>query len=318
MIQTAYVIDAYAQIYRAFYATPLMSNSKGVFTNAVFGFSRFLLFMEKNFSPAFGSVVFDKGRPTERIELLPDYKANRKPMPDELRSQIEILRKITIAFGYPLIEEMNREADDVIAGISQYFTDFNIRIISADKDIAQLINDRIQMLVPGTPAKGLVLRGETQVIEKFNITPAQIIDYLAMLGDAADNIPGLQGVGVKTAAKLLNEYSSIEKMLANPEIIQNPKLKQKIIDNAELLRKNIQLITLCPDLDDAYKNISTISKRIPDWDEIYAIARDLELYTLLKALDSYQKNLEKQDPNIEKKKQTASTSSEMYTPDMFS
>ena len=325
MSKTIFLIDAFAQIYRAFYALPVMSNSKGEYTNAVFVFSRFLLSLEKEFNPQFGAVVFDKGKPIERLELLPDYKANRKPMPDELRSQIDYIRQMIKAFGYPIVEEENREADDVLAAIAVHFKDFAVNIISADKDIAQVIDSRIEMLIPGTSARGLAKRGIKEIEEKFNIAPNQIVDYLAMLGDAADNIPGLQGVGVKTAAKLLNQYQSIDNMLANPEIIENKKMKDKILQNEALLRKNIKLITLNTSLDQKFMDPQYIKKENPNWTEIKELAEQLELWKLLKAINNFMPEEDKDindDLDLFSLKNTKTKSKtelkdKFYTPDMF-
>ena len=317
MNKTAYIIDAFAQIFRAYYAGPLMNNSKNEFTNAIFGFSRFLLYMEKNYCPKFGAVVFDKGKAVDRIELLPDYKANRKPMPDELRAQIDCIRDVITAFGYPIIEEENREADDVIAGIAKHFKDYNIFIISADKDIAQVIDDRVKMLIPGTPKKGLILRGADEVIEKFKVSPSQIIDYLAMLGDASDNIPGLQGVGKITAAKLLKAHNSIENMINNPDSIENIKIREKIIDNADLLRKNIKLIKLSTHLHEEHLKESTIEKKNPDWDKILRIAEEMELQSFIKSVNLYLKESRIVNSENSKITEKENKSSEMYTPDMF-
>ena len=325
MSKTIFLIDAFAQIYRAFYAMPIMSNSKGEYTNAIFGFARFLLSLEKEFNPEFGAVVFDKGKPLERLELLPDYKANRKPMPDELRSQIDYIRQLIKAFGYPIVEEENREADDVLAAMAVHFKDFAVRIISADKDIAQVIDSRIEMLIPGTPAKGLAKRGIKEIQEKFNIAPGQIVDYLAMLGDAADNIPGLQGVGVKTAAKLLNQYLSIDNMLENPEIIENKKLKEKILQNEALLRKNIKLITLNTSLNQRFMDSQYIKKQNANWTEIREIAKKLELENFLKAINNF---ISEENENINddldlfsyennKAKPKPEAKNKFYTPDMF-
>jgi len=330
MNKTIFLIDAFAQIYRSFYAMPLMTNSKGEYTNAVFGFARFLLALEKEYSPNFGAVVFDKGKPVDRLKVLPDYKANRKPMPDELRSQIKNIRQILTAFGYPIIEEENREADDVLAAVAVYYKDYDVKIISADKDIAQVIDHRVEMLIPGTPSKGLAKRGIQEVIDKFNISPSQIVDYLAMLGDASDNIPGLPGVGVKTSAKLLNEYSSINNMLSNPEIIENKKLREKIVKHANLLKMNIKLITFDLSLDEKFTNNKFIHKNIPNYAAIRQIADELELKRFVKDIEPFLplsdlennnefsdlelfKNI---DPDLKKNKKSDSESS-FYTPDMF-
>ena len=204
---TIMLVDAYAQIYRGFYALPLMSNSQGEYSNAIFAFLRFLLSLEKYHAPDYGAVVFDLGKPTDRLKILPEYKANRSPMPDELRSQLPVIREVVEAFGYPLLECEGREADDLLAAIAAQFADFNVKIISADKDIAQVIDERVEMLIPGGK-KGLQKRGVEEVIEKFDVKPEQVVDYLSMIGDASDNIIGVAGVGPKTAAKLINQFQN--------------------------------------------------------------------------------------------------------------
>ena len=223
MQEAIILIDAYAQIYRGFYALPLMSNSREEYTNAIFAFSRFLLNLEKESAPSYGAVVFDKGKPIARLKILPEYKANRSPMPDELRSQLPVIKEMITAFGYPVLESEGREADDLLAAIAVNFKDFNVKIISADKDIAQVIDERVEMLVPGGKNRGLEKRGVEEVIAKFAIRPAQIVDYLAMIGDTSDNIIGVAGIGPKTAAKLINQFGSIETMLTKIDAIANLK-----------------------------------------------------------------------------------------------
>lgn len=326
---TIMLVDAYAQIYRGFYALPLMSNSKGEYSNAIFAFSRFLLSLEKDYSPALGAVVFDLGRPAHRLEILPEYKANRSPMPDELRAQLPVIREMIEAFGYPILESEGSEADDLLAALAANFADFNVKIVSADKDIAQVINERVEMLIPGGKSKGLEKRGIEEVIAKFEVKPEQVVDYLAMIGDASDNIIGVQGVGPKTAAKLVNQFGSIEAMLADIDAIDNEKLREKIANSAEILRKNVQLIKLdCSLPDDSWKKVDIVSKKTPEWDKIVEIAEKMELKSFLKDIEEFRPPpslfddpvatpAEPEQDDSQQKKNKADAQPSLYTPDLF-
>ena len=288
MEKTVLLIDAYAQIYRGFYALPPMSSSQGQHTNAIFAFARFLLNLEKNFMPQYGAVVFDLGKCKKRVKILPSYKANRPPMPEELRSQIPIIREVVEAFGYPLLEHEGSEADDLIGALAEHFTDYTVKIISSDKDIAQVINERIEMLIPGRKGGGFDKRGVDEVFAKFAVTPSQIVDYLSLIGDSSDNIPGIVGVGPKTAAALIERCGSIHQMIEHPELIEKEKLRNKIIDGAETLKKNIELITLDTTLpDDSWKSDSNITRKKVDWEKIANIAKELDLRSFLKDLEAF-------------------------------
>lgn len=276
------LIDAYSQIFRCFYAIRALSNSKGQATNAIFGFTRLMLKIHKDYPTHYGAFVMDCGRPAFRLELAPDYKANRPPMPDELREQMPVLKEVAEAFGWPMIVKEGYEADDLLAAIVAEFTDKTIKFISSDKDLAQIIDERVEMLVPAFKGGGFTLRGRQEAIEKFDVTPEQMRDYLALIGDASDNIPGLQGVGPKTAAKLINAHGSIANMLANPEEISNPKIRQKIVDNVELLKKNIKLISLKIDVPDKpWGALDSLTRKTPDWDKIRSICEAMELRSIL-------------------------------------
>lgn len=325
---TIMLIDAYAQIYRGFYALPLMSNSQGEYSNAVFAFARFLLSLEKDFAPEYGAVVFDLGKPAHRLEILPEYKANRSPMPEELRAQLPMIREMIAAFGYPILESEGREADDLLAALAANFSDFNVRIISADKDIAQVIDDRVEMLIPAGKNKGLEKRGVTEVIEKFEVKPEQVVDYLSMIGDTSDNIIGVNGVGPKTAAKLVNQFGSIDAMLADLDAIENENLREKIANSAAILRKNIKLITLdCSLPDDSWKKTEIVGKKNPDWDKIAEIAKKLELRSFLKDLEEFRPTPSlcdtpamekpKAEPLKPEKNPKTHDQPELFTPDMF-
>ncbi len=288
MEKTILLIDAYAQIYRGFYALPPMTSSKGVYTNAIFAFSRFLLNLEKEYSPEYGAVVFDLGKCKTRLEILPEYKANRAPMPEELRSQVPVIREMTVAFGYPLLESEGIEADDLIAALAKYFTEYAVRIISSDKDIAQVIDGRVEMLIPGRRGGGFDKRGTDEVFAKFAVFPSQIVDYLSLIGDSSDNIPGIAGVGPKTAALLIDQCGSIQAMIENPSLIEKEKLRDKVTEAVEILQKNIKLITLDTSFpDEGWKSEDNITKTTPDWERIANLAKELELRSFSRDLEEY-------------------------------
>jgi len=276
------LIDAYAQIYRGFYAIRHLSNSAGEPTNAMYAIAKFLLRMHDEHPSRHGAVVFDMGRETFRMELAPDYKANRKPMPDELRSQIPMIREVMQLFGWDIFEQQGVEADDVLAAMAQYFSPNKVQIVSADKDIAQVTTELITMLIPDRKNGGLIEQGLAEVEARFNVRADQIIDYLSLLGDSSDNIPGLPGVGAKTAVKLLDQFGSIENMIANSAEIKNAKLKAKVDENHGRLKLNCQLITLKTDLPtDGWETLDKIERREPDWLGLVEFARKWELKSLL-------------------------------------
>lgn len=314
MSESMILIDAFSQIYRGFFAvSSSLANSSGQPTNAVYALAKFLLRMEKEFPCRNGAFVTDRGKATFRLEVAPDYKANRPPMPDEMKSQMPFIERLIGAFGWPLIGLEGYEADDLLAAICADNPDTDITVFSSDKDLAQLVNDQITMLVPGHKSNApLQRRGVTEVIDKFQVPPEKIVDYLALIGDSSDNIPGIPGVGPKTAAKLLNECSGIASMLANPQLISNESLRKKITDNAELLKKNIFLVTLKKDVPEApwRKDTSLLNKKKPDWQEIAAICEELELKSIMREIESFPGRAEQSNAQ-------QSDNGEKFTPDLF-
>ena len=236
------LVDSYAQIYRGYHAVRYLSTPDGVPTNAVFAMTKLLMKLKEEYEGYEGAFVFDKGRPAQRMALAPAYKANRPPMPDDLRSQLETIREMIRAFGWNIIEWDGSEADDLIAAAAENFKDRKVLIVSSDKDISQIIDDRIEMLVPDHDGKGFTRRGVQETIAKFGVKPAAVVDYLSLIGDSSDNIPGVEGVGPKTAAALLNQFESIEDMLARTDEIKRESLREKIRASAEVMRLNQKLI----------------------------------------------------------------------------
>lgn len=317
MNNTITLIDAYSQIYRGFYALPLLTNSKGQFTNAVLATAKFLLSLERDYPSPYGAVVFDKGRPTHRMVLAPDYKAQRPPMPQELQSQLPFIRQWMDAAGWNIVERDNTEADDIIAAIAVNFKENPVRIISADKDIAQVVDDRITMLIPDRKLGGFLLQGRDEVIARFSVLPSQIVDYLSLIGDNSDNIPGVDGVGPKTAAKLISQFGSLDEMLRRVSEIENVKLREKITGSAEIIRRNQKIIVLDLSLSDGkLSDINSYLKRKPDCEKLKSIASDLEMKSIIAELEKSGDKHETEKTGQSVKDRNAAKNA-MFTPDLF-
>jgi DNA polymerase-1 len=280
---TIILVDAYAQIYRGFFAVRNLTNSKGQATNAVFVMAKFLLKLHSDHNTPYGAFLFDVGKPAFRLEIAPAYKANRPPMPDDLRSQVPHIKELATAFGWKIFSQEGYEADDLIAAMADEFQPNPVTIISGDKDLSQIVSKRVTILTHDRNNGGFESRGVDEIQEKFGVKPSQIVDYLAMLGDSSDNIPGVPGIGAKTAAALLKQHGSIEKMLESPGIIENEKVKNKLVECAETLKKNIKLITLKTIVPEkSWQSLQDLKKLPPDWRKIADICEQLELRTILK------------------------------------
>ena len=202
------LVDGSSYLYRAFHAMPNLTNSAGDFTGAVYGVVNMLRKLLKDYDPQYMAVVFDAKGKTFRDDLYKEYKANRPPMPPELRKQIEPLHQVIQAMGIPMLVIDGVEADDVIGTLADAATKkkMDTLISTGDKDMAQLVNDHVTLM----DTMKNTLMDRDGIIEKFGLPPERIIDYLALMGDKSDNIPGVAGVGPKTAVKWLEQYGSLE------------------------------------------------------------------------------------------------------------
>ena len=282
-MDTAILIDAYSQIFRAFYAIRQLNDPKGRPVNALYVFTRLLLNIEKEYPGKCGAMLFDCGQVQFRQEIAPDYKANRPPMPEDLKTQMPAIREMAEAFGWRLLSCEGYEADDLIGGFARCCPG-DVRIISSDKDLSQLVNDRTQLLVPGSKS-GFMIRGTEEVKEKFGVPPALIADYLALVGDSSDNIPGVPGIGPKSAAAILNELGAIESWCGSPEIIEKSKFAKKLSGTEELLKKNLILVRLRTELPECFSDWqSQLVRKAPDWQKIAAICREYAFSAILKEL----------------------------------
>ncbi len=274
------LVDGSSYLYRAFYALPSLTNSRGEPTGAVYGVVNMLRKLLADYTPDYVAVVFDAKGKTFRDELFEQYKAHRPPMPDDLQTQIEPLHAIVRASGLPCLVVEGVEADDVIGTLARSAVAAGVAtlISTGDKDMAQLVNERITLINTMT---GTLLDREG-VIEKFGIAPEQIVDYLALVGDTSDNIPGVPNVGPKTAVKWLNAYGSLDNLVAHAGEITG-KVGEKLLVHLGQLPLASQLATIhCNVALDV--TLEDLKRRPPDINALSDLYRRLEFKTWLKQL----------------------------------
>ncbi len=280
------LIDSYSQIYRGYYAIRGLSTAQGTPTNAVFAMTKLLLRLRDEYPGYDGAFVFDKGRPAQRMLLAPSYKANRPPMPEDLRAQLDPIREMIRAFGWNIVEWDGSEADDLIAAAAERFHDRKVLIVSSDKDISQVIDERVEMLVPDHDSKGFHKRGVAETVAKFGVKPEGIVDYLALIGDTSDNIPGVEGVGPKTAAALLNQFGSIDNLIAHADEIKREPLREKIRSSTDVMLLNRKLILLDKNVPEGLMfSDETFRRTEPDYAKIRELASKMELRSVLRDLE---------------------------------
>ena len=302
-----FLLDAYALIFRGYYAfikNPRI-NSKGMDTSAIMGFMNSLLDVIKREKPDHLAVCFDKGGSTDRIEMFPQYKANRDETPEAIKIAVPYIEEILKAMHIPIMVKEGYEADDVIGTLAKQAEKqgYETFMVTPDKDFAQLVSENIFMYKPSRMGNGIEIWGIPEVQKNFEIErPEQVIDFLAMKGDSVDNIPGLPGVGDKTAKTFLKEFGSIENLLANTDKLKG-KMKEKVEENAEqgLLSKKLATIMLDVPVDFHEKDFEL---NTPDIAKVKEIFNELEFRrlteNLLKTFDQEQgvKTEEKQNENI--------------------
>ena len=283
------LVDGHYYLYRSFFAIRGLKNSRGEPTNAIYGFIKALRKMLADVKPDKAAVIWDAGLPARRVELQPAYKQNRSSMPDELRPQEDWLQKNICLLGTQSVELPNTEADDLIATYAHAARKDGADVVIAtnDKDILQLVDANIHIYSTNkTDIKegGFALLGPAEVAEKWGVPAARIADVLALTGDSSDNIPGVPGIGGKTAVQLVTSYGSIQAMLENPSLIENLRLREKIIANRGLIIANREMVRLDEDLPMpvAWKSLE-ISPRHP---ELIAALKECEFKTLVSEIEA--------------------------------
>jgi DNA polymerase-1 len=275
------LIDGFNLAYRCFYATPALTRADGFPTNALHGWVKSLWRLIDQEKPAHTVVFFDLGGSRERLELHPEYKAQRAEMPDDLSRQIPGVKTLTRLLGLAAVEIDGVESDDLLAtcAVRRAEAGDDVLIVSSDKDFAQLVGERIRVLLPppsAQPRLGWRLLDAAGVREKFGVGPERIVDYLALIGDTSDNIPGLNGVGPKTAIKWLERHGDLEGILAAAATVEPERFRAPLVESAERLRLNRRLVTL--NLTHALPPLEQIPADLPG---LTAFLAEMEMRTTL-------------------------------------
>ena len=298
-----FLIDGSGYIFRAYYALPpLYRKSDGLPTGAVNGFCNMLFKLiedtKSNSKPTHLAVIFDNARKTFRNDIYSEYKANRGEPPEDLIPQFQIIKDSVKAFGIPSIELAGFEADDIIATYAKQAADkdWKVSIVSSDKDLMQVVTKDIN-LIDTMKNKSI---GIDEVKEKFGVAPDRVIDVQALAGDSSDNVPGAPGIGLKTAALLINEYDNLENLLESAEKIKQNKRRESLLNNKELIKISKQLVTLKNDVTDI-QSLDTLNITNINYETLLPFLHDLELFKLKERLIKKNPNLQKINVISEKK-----------------
>jgi DNA polymerase-1 len=278
-----YLIDGNSYVYRAYYAIRKLTTSKGFPTNAIYGFTNMLLKIIREKKPDSIVVSFDSPVPTERHRIYEEYKAHRPEAPEELVEQIPYIKKIVSAFNINIFEVPGYEADDLLGTIAKKASSegIDVFIVTGDKDMLQLVDKKVKIY---DPMKDKIL-DEGYIKERFSVEPERIIEFMALAGDAVDNIPGIKGIGEKTAKELLSEFKSLEDLLNNTNRIRKDKLRLLVSENADIVRLSKKLATIDTsvpiDID-----TEEFGLREPDWPSLLPLFREFEFGSLIKLIPS--------------------------------
>jgi DNA polymerase-1 len=273
------LVDGFNLAYRCFFAVPELTRADGFPTNAVHGWVKSLWRLQDQEKPAATLVFFDLGGAQDRLALHPEYKAQRAEMPESLVKQLPYVKAVTRAMGLGGIEQDGVESDDLLASqaVALARAGHDVLIVSSDKDFAQIVSDRIRIMLPppsANPQLGWRRMDAAGVVEKFGVPPAQIAEYLALVGDTSDNIPGIAGVGPKTATKWLQQFGGLEGVIAQAGALQPERFREAVSAGADKLRRNLKLTTL----NLALPTVAT-GKNEPQREELLRLLEELEMRT---------------------------------------
>ncbi len=288
MEQSLLLIDGSALVHRSYFAfkkSPLF-NSRGENTSAVYGYVNSLLKLIEDYSPSHVAVCFDTAEPTFRHRMFPAYKATREKMEPEMRRQLPAIRDVTEALGVPVVELDGFEADDVIGTLAVRASEigYPVCLVSGDKDFLQLVGEKIQVVSPGRTGAQPVTYDEDKVKEKYDVPPERIVDLLALAGDKVDNIPGVQGIGAKGAAALIQVFGTVEELLERTSEIDREALRERIARDRDKVLLSKELVTIKVDVP-VDLDIDDLELRERDGPRLRDILRRLEFFSLLKRLD---------------------------------
>ena len=287
------LIDGSGYIFRAFHALPMMVSPEGVPVNAVFGFTKMLMKLMDDLQPSHVLVIFDAGRVTFRNDIFPEYKQNRTDLPEELVPQFSLVRDATEAMSLPVTELPGFEADDLIASYAKMAHESGTEclIVSSDKDLMQLVRPGVTML---DPMKQRHI-SDAEVVEKFGVPPNRVVDVQSLAGDSTDNVPGVPGIGIKTAAELINQFGDLDTLLAGAETIKQPKRRENLMNFAEQARISRELVRLKDDVP-LDNNISSLIRPHRDIDRLSAFLSQQGFNSLLASIGAQTTALKKASP----------------------
>lgn len=281
------LIDGNSIAYRAFFALPLLNNKKGVYTNAVYGFTTMLLKVLEEENPSHLLVAFDAGKTTFRHETFKDYKSGRQKTPGELSEQLPLMRELLEAFDIAYTEVKNYEADDIIGTLASRAEEegWDVKIYSGDKDLLQLVSEKTSVALTKKGITNVETYTPETMQERYGFDPARIVDMKGLMGDSSDNIPGVPGIGEKTALKLLHEFGTIEKVLESIDQISGKKMKERLEENKEqaMMSKQLAVIETKAPLT---VSVEDAARKEYNTDKIIALFKELEFESLIKKFDT--------------------------------
>lgn len=289
------ILDGHSLMYRAFFALPQFTNSEGIHTNAIYGFIKMLLKIKEEIQPDYVVTAFDKKAPTFRHKEYEDYKAGREKMPSELREQFPIVKELLEKLAINIFEIDGFEADDLIGTLSVFAEEKEIEvyIVTGDKDALQLATDNVKVVINKKGMSEKEVYDKDRMVEEFGVTPKQFIDVKGLMGDKSDNIPGVPGIGTKTAYKLIKEYGSVENVLENIDNISGKKMKENLIENSEQAIFSKKLATIMTDVPIDIDLEEIKSKDAYDIEAVKKIFEKLQFKSLLDKFDDNKDKIKK-------------------------
>src|SRR3989344_4151167 len=283
------IIDSHSRLYRAFHALPPLTNKKGQPTGAVYGFLLTLFRAIKDVKANYIVACFDTKKPTFRHEEFKEYKAHRPQMPEGIVSQIPIMKEVLESFNIPIFEKDGFEADDLVATISQMAkNNAEVYMLSGDLDNLQLVDEKVKVYTLGKGIKDSVLYDKVKVVERFGVEPLKMNDFKALTGDASDNVPGVPGIGKKTAAELIQKFGSIKNLydeLSTDTAVLKPKIKEALKQNKESAFLSLKLVETKKDIEINF-NIEVCKFGNFDQQKLAAIFKELNFTTMMDKVSS--------------------------------
>lgn len=283
------LIDGHSILNRAFYGVPDLTNSEGLHTNAVYGFLNIMFKILEEEKADHLAVAFDLKEPTFRHEMYDDYKGTRKPMPEELHQQVQVMKDVLTAMGVPIMTLPGFEADDILGTVAKksQARGINVSVVSGDRDLLQLADEHIKIRIPKTSRAGTEIKDyyPEDVKREYQVTPVEFIDVKALMGDASDNIPGVPSIGEKTATSLIAAYGSIENCYSHLDEIKPPRAQKALGEHYDMAQMSKKLATICLDcpVEFRYEDAKIGNLYTP---EAYQYMKRLEFKSLLTRFDA--------------------------------